>query len=106
MVERLAGVQRKKGAIIAIAVLVIGVVAVDLYAVGRGLSYRELIVALAALIGGVVVFGGERGIRFGFVLWALTLALGYRTLQYTKDLTIHPAELLLWLLFFCILSQR
>jgi hypothetical protein len=106
MVEQLAGMQRRKGAILGIAVVVIGVVAVDLYLVGRGLSYRELIVAFAALIGGVVVFGGERGIRFGFVLWALTLALGYRTLQYTKDLTIHPAELLLWLLFFCILAQR
>ncbi len=106
MAKRLAGIQQRKGAIFGIALLVIVVVAVDLYAVGQGLSYRELIVAFAALIGGVVVFGGERGIRFGFVLWALTLALGYRTLQYTKDLTIHPAEILLWLLFFCILAQR
>ena len=106
MVERLAGIQRRKGAIFGIALLVIVVVAVDLYAVGKGLSYRELIVGFAALIGGVVVFGGERGIRFGFVLWALTLAVGYRTLQYTKDLTIHPAEILLWLLFVCILAHR
>ncbi len=106
MVEQLAGIKRRKGAIFGIAMFVIGVVAIDLYAVGKGLSYRELIVAFAALIGGIVVFGGERGIRFGFVLWVLTLALGYRTLQYTKDLTIHPAELLLWLLFFCILAQR
>jgi hypothetical protein len=106
MVERLGGIQQRKGAIFGIALIVVVVVGIDLYAVGRGLSYRELIVAFAALAGGVVIFGGERGIRFGFVLWALTLALGYRTLQYTKDLTIHPAEILLWLLFFCILAQR
>jgi hypothetical protein len=106
MVEQLAGIQRRKGAIFGIALMVIVVVAVDLYAIGKGLSYRELIVAFGALIGGIVVFGREGGIRFGFVLWALTLALGYRSLQYTKDLTIHPAEILLWLLFFCILAQR
>ena len=106
MVERLAGIQRHKGVIFGIALLVIVVVAIAAYAVGTGLSYRELIVAFAALIGGVVVFGREWGIRFGFVLWALTLALGYRTLHYTPDLTIHPSEILLWLLFFCILAHR
>jgi hypothetical protein len=106
MVERLAGIQRRKGAIFGIALMAAGVVAVDLYAVGKGLSYRELIVVFAALIGGIVVFGREGGIRFGFVLWALTLAMGYRSLHYTKDLTIHPAEILLWLLFVCILAQR
>jgi hypothetical protein len=106
MIEGLSGAQRRKGAILGIALTVIAVVAVDLYAVGKGLSYRELIVAFAALIGGVIVFGGERGIRFGFVLWTLTLALGYRTIAYTPDLKIHPAEILLWVLFFCIFGQR
>lgn len=106
MAEALAGIQRRKGAIAGITLLVIGAVAVEAYAVGKGLSYRELIVAFAALLGGVVVFGRAWGIRFGFVLWALTLALGYRALRYTPDLTIHPSEILLWLLFFCILANR
>lgn len=106
MINQLGGAKSRVGAMAGIALIVIGAVAVDLYAVGQGLSYRELIVAVAALIGGVVVFGGEKGIRFGFVLWVLTLALGYRAIHYTKDLPIHPAELLLWLLFFCILAQR
>ena len=42
----------------------------------RGLSFRELIIAVAALVIGFIVFNGERGIQYGFVLWVLTLALG------------------------------
>jgi hypothetical protein len=106
MTEHLNAFKQRKRAFIGIALIVLLAVAIDFYAVGEGLSYREIIVALGALIGGVIVFGGEKGIRFGFVLWALTLALGYRSLHYTKDLTIHPAEILLWLLFFCILTKR
>jgi hypothetical protein len=45
------------------------------YGVQNGFSYRELILAISASIGLVVVFGGEFGIAFGFVLWVLTLAL-------------------------------
>ena len=63
MAEALAGIQRRKGAIAGITLLVIGAVAVEAYAVGKGLSYRELIVAFAALVGGVVVFG--RAWEFG-----------------------------------------
>jgi hypothetical protein len=72
----------------------------------EGASYRELIVVCAALIGSVIVFGGERGIRSGFILWVLTLALGYRTIMWTPDLSIHPAEVILWLLVACICVQR
>lgn len=106
MTEVVAGMMRKKGTLAFIALMMFAAVAVQNYAVGRGLSYRELIVVVAALIGGVVVFGGERGIRFGLVLWTLMLAVGYRSIRYTPDLTIHPAEVLLWLLFFCIFAHR
>ena len=106
MTEALTGIARRKGTLLCIVLLTFGAVAVEMYAVGKGISYRELIVAVAALMGGVVVFGGERGIRFGLVLWTLMLALGYRSLRYTPDLTIHPAEILLWLLFFCIFAHR
>jgi hypothetical protein len=106
MAETIAGIQRRKGAIAGVVLMIVGAVAVEVYALGQGLSYRELIVAFGALIGGIVVFGRAWGIRFGFVLWALTLALGYRTLHYTPDLTIHPSEILLWLLFFSILAHR
>ncbi len=106
MIDHAAGFQRKKRAAFGIILIVMLAVAVDYYAVGEGLSYRELIVAFAALIGGIVVFGREAGIRFGFVLWALTLALGYRTVSVTLELPIHPAELLLWLLLGCSLAHH
>src|SRR6185295_6306695 len=106
MIGSFSGLKRRRRAFFAIALIVAFAVVVDLYAVGKGISYREIIVGLGALVAGIIVFGGERGIRFGFVLWVLTLALGYRSLYYTKDLPIHPAELVLWLLFLCILTQR
>ena len=105
MIEQVAGVRLIKIALIGLAI-VLGVMVVDYYAERQGLSYRELIVALGALVFAVVVFGGERGIRFGLVLWILTLALGYRTIEWTPNLRIHPSEILLWVLFFCIFAQR
>jgi hypothetical protein len=84
----------------------VGAVAFGIYSQDRELSYKELIVAFALSIFAVIIFGGQRGIRWGFVLWVLTLALGYRTFSLTKDLAIHPSEILLWLLVACICVQR
>ena len=105
MIEQVAGVRFLKLTIIGLAI-VAGAVAVDFYAERQGLSYKEMIVALGAIAFAVVVFGGERGIRFGLILWVLTLALGYRTIEWTRNLRIHPSEILIWVLFFCIFAQR
>ena len=105
MIEQVAGVKLTKIVLFGFAI-VLGVIAVDYYAQRQGLSYKELIVALGALAGAVVVFGGERGIRFGLILWVLTLALGYRTIEWTENLRIHPSEILIWVLFLCIFVQR
>jgi len=105
MIEQVAGVRLLKIILIALAIFV-GVLVVDFYAERQGLSYKELIVALGALAFAVVIFGGERGIRFGLILWVLTLALGYRTIEWTQNLRIHPSEILIWVLFFCIFAQR
>jgi len=74
--------------------------------VNRGFDYRDIILTFGALVGAIIVFGRERGIEFGFVLWALSLALGYRTIEVTPALRLHPAELLLWLLLACVCAQR
>ncbi len=105
MIEQVAGVRLTKIVLFGLAI-VLGVIVVDYYAQRQGLSYKELIVALGALAFAVVVFGGERGIRFGLILWVLTLALGYRTIEWTENLRIHPSEILIWVLFFCIFVQR
>ncbi|HYJ86780.1 MAG TPA: hypothetical protein VEW46_12035 [Pyrinomonadaceae bacterium] len=89
------------GSLIAIAALVF------FYFISRqGPSYKELIVAFGGLLVAVIVFGRERGIRYGFVLWVLTLTLGYRTVAVTSHLALHPAEILLWLLLVCVFAQR
>jgi hypothetical protein len=106
MIERVAGFKRTTKSFMGMAVIVIGVVAVGLYANLQGLSYKELIVGLGALGATIIIFGGERGIRFGLVLWVLTLALGYRTIEWTENLRIHPSEILIWLLLICILVER
>lgn len=92
--------------LIAIAIALVISVCLAFYGVQNGFSYREMILAISASIGLVVVFGGEFGIAFGFVLWVLTLALGYRTIEITKSLAIHPSELLLWLLLVSAFAQR
>jgi hypothetical protein len=88
-----------------VTLIIIGTVLADVYLLGHGFSYREIIVGLGALIVGIIVFGRERGIQLGFVLWVLTLALGYRTVEWTHSLRIHPSEILLWLLMICVFAQ-
>ena len=76
------------------------------YLVLHGLSYREVIVALMALVGIVAVLAGERGVQVGFVLWVWTLGLGYRTIELTRYLRLHPSEVLLWGLLGLLIVQR
>jgi hypothetical protein len=106
MIERIGGFRLSKNLLFALGVMVLAGVAVATYLDRQGLSYKELIVGLGALIIAIIVFGGERGIQFGLVLWVLTLALGYRTIEITPDLRLHPSEILLWLLLAFILVQR
>ena len=88
-----------------LAVTVLGIIVVGFY-LNHGFSFRELIIVAGALVLGVVVFSGERGIRYGFVLWVLTLGLGYRTISLTPDLRLHPSEILLWVLLICLGVHR
>src|SRR6266436_402033 len=106
MIERVAGSKVNARAFVGLAILAIAAATVYLYADRQGLSYKELIVGLGALVAAVILFGGERGIRFGLVLWVLSLALGYRTIEWTEHLRIHPSEILIWLLFICVFAQR
>src|SRR5712671_1633418 len=105
MIERITGLRSNKRLLIGMAI-VIGTLAGGRYVDQQGLSYRELIIVLGGISAAIIVFGGARGIRFGFVLWVLTLALGYRTIEWTNSLRIHPSEILIWLLIVCVFAQR
>jgi hypothetical protein len=106
MIGRFTRIRPRASLYLVIPLAVLAAIVISLYALQQGFSYKELIVVFAALIGAVIVFRGEKGIRDGFVLWVLTLSLGYRTIEVTADLHIHPAELVLWLLLICIFWQR
>ncbi|HEV2718260.1 MAG TPA: hypothetical protein VGU64_23545, partial [Terriglobales bacterium] len=106
MKDLISGITLGKKHLLALGLMVLGAFAFAFYVTEKGISYKEIIIGSGVLIVGVIVFGGERGIRFGFVLWVLTLALGYRTIEWTSDLRIHPSEILLWLLLACVLAQR
>src|SRR4026208_282402 len=97
MIERVNGLDPKK-LLFALVGLALGGAALTMYFDRQGFSYKEIIVGLGALVLGMIVFGGERGIQFGLLLWVMTLALGYRTIEITPDLRLHPSEILIWIL--------
>jgi hypothetical protein len=105
MLKRFVDIESGKVQAAGVALIVLTAVLVDGYFAANGFSYRDILVGLVAGIFGIIVLGREQGIRFGFVLWVITLALGYRTVQWTSNLRIHPSEVLLWLLLACILAQ-
>jgi hypothetical protein len=105
MIERFIHTRQAR-VIMATAAIVIAAAVFHYYIGRQGPSYKEVILAFGALIVAVIVFGRELGVRYGFVLWVLTLILGYRTIAVTSELAIHPSEILLWLLLVCILAQR
>lgn len=47
----------------------------------------------------------DRVLRFGFTLWILTFALGWRTIYLTPNLNIHPTEVIVWILFISVIAQ-
>jgi hypothetical protein len=105
MIERLNSLDTKK-LLFALLGLALGGAALTMYFDRQGFSYKEIMVGLGALVLGMIVFGGERGIQFGLMLWVMTLALGYRTIEITPDLRLHPSEILIWILLAFILVQR
>jgi O-antigen ligase len=77
-----------------------------LYLRTHSLSFRELVVFTAIIVGVIAIQLGEWGIRIGFVAWVCTLGLGYRTAHLTPNLSVHPAEIVLWGLLTLLLLRR
>jgi hypothetical protein len=76
------------------------------YVALHSLSYKEAIVVLVGLIAVVAVLAGPYGVPVGFILWVCTLGLGYRTVELTRYLRLHPSEVLLWGLLALLVVQR
>jgi hypothetical protein len=70
------------------------------------IDYRVVLhIALALGCLGTLVLSEDK-IRNGFLFFICTLGLGWRTFHVTDALRIHPAEVVLCVLFICCLGQR
>jgi O-antigen ligase len=97
---------RRIQAILAVFLVAVSAYFVGLYISSHSISYREIIVTFVGVIGIVAIVAGERGVHRGFLLWICTFGLGYRCVELTSFLKIHPSEVLLWTLMLVLLVQR
>ena len=98
--------RRSSAPYISVIALGIAFAVVEILIIEYGISYREVIVTLMVLAAFVAFAAGERGLKLGFVVLVLTFAVGYRTVNVTPDLRVHPSELVLWGLLALPLVQR
>lgn len=70
------------------------------------LQLRELVILILALVTfGLVVIPTERVLLLGFWLWIFSFGLGWRTIDVVGVLSIHPSEVLAWLLFGVLITR-
>lgn len=75
-------------------------IAVAVGVVMSHLGIREFVILLLSIAAVFVFLIPSRQIlQVGFLLWICTFGFGWRTLYLTPSLTIHPAEVLVYLLF-------
>lgn len=84
----------------------LGLAALEILILEYGISYREVIVTLMVLAGFTALSAGKRGLKLGLVFLVLTFAVGFRTMEVTPNLRLHPSELVLWGLLALPLVQR
>ena len=98
---------RRSGApYISVIALGIAFAVVEILIIEYGISYREVIITLMVLAALAAFAAGKRGLQLGFVFLVLTFAVGFRTMDVTPDLRIHPSELVLWGLLALPVVQR
>ena len=91
---------------LAAVAIALGFALLEIYIIEYGVSYREVIVTLMVLAGLWAFAAGKRGLKVGLVFLTLTFALGFRTLEITPGLRVHPAEFVLWGLLALAMVQR
>lgn len=69
-------------------------------------DYKLIIVALLLFSALPAVVLGSKGLKWGLMIWIGTFALGYRTISIAPQVTIHPAEVVLYALCLWLAIQR
>jgi len=98
--------RNHSGTLISVVVIGTCLTLVEIYTLQQGISYRAVIVTLMLLAGVWAFASGKKGLKAGFVFLVLTFALGYRTMDLTSNLRVHPSELVLWGVLVLPLVQR
>ncbi|PJF28283.1 MAG: hypothetical protein CUN53_00870 [Phototrophicales bacterium] len=79
---------------------------IGVYAGRSGITYLEIVSGALAISGIIMLGRGQAGIRFGYFIWILTLALGYRTIPVGQHLRLHPLVLLITALMIMLLVNK
>lgn len=79
---------------------------VGIYAARQGITYIELLSGLFVIAGIVILGRGDKGLRFGYVMWIMLMALGYRTAEISRFIRIHPLTLFITALFLILLINK
>lgn len=83
-----------------IASVCLGAAGFGILVTGLRFQLRELVILVLGMIAlGLVLVPTERVLRFGFWLWIFSFGLGWRTINVIGALSVHPSEILVWLLF-------
>ena len=72
----------------------------------KEVDYRMALYSIIALLGIATIVGGEESLILAFLGWIASFSLGYRTIAVTPSLKIHPAEIILAVLFVLIFTAR
>jgi len=99
-------VRKSAATYISVIVIALGVALTQIYFLNYGVSYQEVIVAVMLLAAFCVFAAGHRGLKVGLIFLVLTFGLGYRTMEVTPGLRLHPSELVLWGLLTLPILQR
>ena len=90
--------------VIVVFILILGVAIGPLVQILH-VGVREIAIAIMiVLMAMLVLVPSERVLGLAFTLWVLTFAFGWRTIYLTTDLNVHPAEVLVFLLFFALIA--
>ena len=73
---------------------------------GAKIDWKAPVITAIALALFAAFVAGRRMWDKIFYFWILLFALGYRTAHLTSNLSIHPLEIIIWLLFFSLLAYR
>lgn len=91
---------------ISVVVVALGFAAAEIYVVDYGISYQDVIVTVILLAAFWTFAARDRRLKAGLVFLVLTFGLGYRTMEVTPSLRVHPSELVLWGLLALPMVQR